>query len=57
MIRPSPADIIERTTCLVTTIGANVLSLTRRSISGVGMVASTPSVPIPALLTKPHIGP
>jgi len=52
-IRPAPCAIIERTTYLVSTIGARTLRAIRRSISLSGIVASTPLVPRPALLTRP----
>lgn len=52
-MRPMPCAIIERTTYLVSTIGATVLSATSRSISPSRIVAKTPLVPSPALLTSP----
>jgi len=52
-MRPALCAIIDRTTYLVSTIGATVLSATSRAISPSGIVASTPLVPSPALLTRP----
>ncbi len=53
MIRPSRALIIERTTCLVSTIGEMVLSRTSDSSRSSRIIASTPEVPRPALFTSP----
>jgi len=52
-MRPPPSDIIERTAYLVRTIGETVFTRTSSSIWELYMIASTPSVPIPALLTSP----
>src|SRR3954470_11779172 len=56
-MRPPPSAIMLRTTYLVMTMGASVFSRTSASICGFCIVARRPSVPSPALLTSPWIGP
>src|SRR5438105_1677490 len=56
-IRPPCPVIIERTTYFVRTSGDKVLMRMSDAISASRIVASTPLVPMPALLTSPKIGP
>ena len=56
-MRPTPSDIIERTTYLVSTIGDSVLTRTSSSICELCIMASAPSWPTAALLTRPKSGP
>ena len=51
--RPPPSAIMWRTTYLVSTIGESVFTRIRRSISELCMIASAPSEPSAALLTRP----
>ena len=52
-MRPLPADIIERTIYLVSMIGIRTFRRIRPSISVSLILARTPDVPMPALLTRP----
>ena len=56
-MRPAPSAIIARTTYLVSTMGESVLTRTSSSICELCIVASTPSCPSAALLTRPNSGP
>src|SRR3954469_7854427 len=56
-MRPPWPVIIDRTTYFVSTSGDRVLIRISDSMSASRIVANTPLVPIPALLTKPKIGP
>ena len=52
-MRPRFSLIIERTTYLVSIIGEIVFRRTSASICSSRIIASTPAVPRPALLTRP----